>query len=284
MKDICIADMGKTISILGLGWLGLPLAKSFLKKGYKVKGSVTSKEKQQELNSKNIETSVIKIDDNDIYVSNPSFFQTDILFINIPPRRIPNIETIYPCQIKRIKSFIHSFGIQKVIFISSTSVYPENGGLVTESLNLSPEKPSGKACLFAEEIIRNQLNVQITIIRFGGLIGANRKPHRFMKSGLNNGIGNIPINLIHLDDSIGIIHHIIENNIWNEVINGVCPIHPSRKEFYEIAAQISQIEKPLFEENFSISFKEVSAEKITKHLGYQFKYQSPIDYLNSPSY
>ena len=33
------------ISILGCGWLGLPLAKSLLAKGYKIKGSTTSESK-----------------------------------------------------------------------------------------------------------------------------------------------------------------------------------------------------------------------------------------------
>lgn len=32
----------KPISILGCGWLGLPLAKSLLEKGFSVKGSTTS--------------------------------------------------------------------------------------------------------------------------------------------------------------------------------------------------------------------------------------------------
>ena len=33
------------IGIIGCGWLGLPLAKLFLKNGFLVKGSTTSKEK-----------------------------------------------------------------------------------------------------------------------------------------------------------------------------------------------------------------------------------------------
>jgi 3-hydroxyisobutyrate dehydrogenase-like beta-hydroxyacid dehydrogenase len=32
----------KSISILGCGWLGVPLAKHLIQKGFSVKGSVTS--------------------------------------------------------------------------------------------------------------------------------------------------------------------------------------------------------------------------------------------------
>ena len=35
----------RQISILGCGWLGLPLAKSLLEKGFSVKGSTTTSEK-----------------------------------------------------------------------------------------------------------------------------------------------------------------------------------------------------------------------------------------------
>jgi 3-hydroxyisobutyrate dehydrogenase-like beta-hydroxyacid dehydrogenase len=41
--------MGIKISILGCGWLGLPLAKSLLAKSYEVKGSTTSENKLEVL-------------------------------------------------------------------------------------------------------------------------------------------------------------------------------------------------------------------------------------------
>ena len=37
--------MNNKIALIGCGWLGLPLAKSLLKKGYQVAGSTTSVEK-----------------------------------------------------------------------------------------------------------------------------------------------------------------------------------------------------------------------------------------------
>jgi len=253
----------KTISILGLGWLGLPLAKSMLAKGYKVKGTVTHNEKAALLADSGIDVSLLTLHHQHMVLTNVSFFDTDVLIINIPPRRTDDIETIYPAQIKQLLPSITRHKIGKVIFVSSTSVYPASEGTAIESeTGLKPDKPSGVACLNAENVLANDNRFSTTVIRFGGLIGADRNPHRFMRSGVKNGDGNQPVNLIHLDDCIGIIAHVIENEIWGEVINGCCPVHPIREEFYRKAAEVAGVEPPHFENNPGERHKTVSSEKI----------------------
>ena len=51
----------KQISILGCGWLGLPLAKHFISKNYEVKGSTTTQEKTQMLADNKISPYLIKL-------------------------------------------------------------------------------------------------------------------------------------------------------------------------------------------------------------------------------
>ena len=274
----------KTIAILGLGWLGFPLAKALLACGYKVKGSVTSSEKISKLEGAGIELSVVKLYDEYIEYSDARFFNADILFINFPPKRVKGIESIYPNQVKHLLPLIQQYGISKVVFVSSTSVYNETNGVVTEDDELRPEKPSGIACLNAENVLRQSDQFATTVIRFGGLIGADRNPHRFMKRSVKNGPAEMPVNLIHLDDCIGIVQHILENKIWNEVINGCCPVHPVRKEFYQTAAKIAGLELPQFDNKPDFKFKRVSSERLTNQFGYHFKYQSPVDYLKSLDY
>ena len=230
----------------------MPLAKSLVKKGYNVKGSVTSAEKMNTIDDPEIDVSVVKTEANTISISNPDFFKTDVLFINIPPQRIPDIEAVYPAQIGQILPFIAKNKIEKVIFVSSTSVYPEINGEVTEEDDFQPEKGSGMACLNAEQLLQKQADFATTIIRFGGLIGADRNPHRFMKRGIKNGPGLKPINLIHLDDCIGIVHHILK---------------------------VANAEPPEFDASNDSSFKIVSSEKLINKLGYSFKYESPMDWL-----
>ena len=52
------------ISILGCGWLGFPLAKALVSKGFSVKGSTTSDEKIAVLKNAGIEPFLIALSEN----------------------------------------------------------------------------------------------------------------------------------------------------------------------------------------------------------------------------
>lgn len=267
-----------SVSILGCGWLGMPLAKHFLNKGFRVKGSVTSPEKLILLNESGISPYQVILNDSEASVTDETFFETDVLIISVPPRRIEGIEQIYPTQVGFIIPYILKFGISKVIFISSTSVYPENYLTAREDDLPVPDKESGKACLAAENLLRNLTDFQTTIIRFGGLIGADRNPARFLLKS-NRPVANVPVNLIHQDDCIGIISSIIDQDLWGETFNACCPEHPLKKDFYGKAAEISGLPEPLIA-TFTEEYKIVDSSKLTRMLNYQFKYPSPMDYLN----
>lgn len=271
--------MGKqAVSILGCGWLGMPLAKHLINQGVLVKGSVTSPEKLTLLSGNGILSYQIILSDSEAWVNDTTFFETDVLIISIPPRRIDGIEQIYPTQIGLIIPYILKFAISKVIFISSTSVYPENYQTAKEDVQPVPDKESGRACLAAENLLRNLTDFQTTIIRFGGLIGADRNPARFLLKSARP-VANVPVNLIHQDDCIGIISSIIDRDLWGETLNACCPEHPMKIDFYGKAAGISGLPEPMITA-FTEEYKIVDSSKLTRKLNYRFKYPSPMDYLN----
>ena len=268
-----------TISILGCGWLGVPLARHLLENGFTVKGSVTSTEKFDLLQNAGIQPYKIVLNEKLAEVDDSTFFDCDVLIISMPPRRIPDIENVFPAQITGLIPLILKSDIQKVIFISSTSVYPENLQTASESDELLPDKSSGKALVIAENLFKSRTDFKTTIIRFGGLIGADRNPaHFLLKSGQT--VLNTPVNLIHQDDCIGIINAIIEQGLWGETLNACCPEHPLKKDFYGKAAQISGLPEPSIS-NGPEAFKIIDSSKLIRLLNYQFKYQSPMDYLDS---
>lgn len=274
--------MMRTVSILGVGWLGLPLARKLISSGYKVKGSVTSVEKMESLQQKAIWPFRVIAGSGGLYVNDPAFFDTDILIISIPPRRIPDIEILFPEQIRHLIAQIEKSGVKKVIFISSTSVYPESGGTARETDILLPEKASGSALVDAENQFRLNHHFETTIIRFGGLIGADRNPARFLVRKKTAVDGGKPVNLIHQDDCIQIVMEIIRQNAWGETFNACCPKHPTRKEFYQKASDVSGIPAPDFVDGDE-PFKIVSSQKLVRYLDYEFKFPSPLDYLNTTS-
>ena len=74
------------ISILGCGWLGLPLAQTLLGRGYIVKGSTTREEKLATLEERGITPYLIRFSPqiNDDYQAD--FFDSEVLIVNIPPK------------------------------------------------------------------------------------------------------------------------------------------------------------------------------------------------------
>ena len=269
----------KSISILGCGWLGVPLGRHLIQKGFFVKGSVTSEDKFLLLSEAGINPFRIVVSDTEVIMDDPDFFHADLLIISIPPKRIDAIEQVYPSQMRRLIPFILNSGIQKVIFISSTSVYPDKNQIAREEDFLVPDKPSGRALLEAEELIKEIAEFKSTIIRFGGLIGVDRNPGRFLLKS-SKPIEDAPVNLIHQDDCIEIISSIIDHDLWGETLNACCPEHPMKKDFYQKAAEQAGY-SALVVSDENAPFKIVDSSKLIRLLDYEFIYSSPMDYLDA---
>jgi len=258
------------IGIIGCGWLGLPLAKLLLLNKYSVKGSTTSKEKLQILQNQKINPYLIEIKENEIKGDIDSFMLgLDILIINIPPKMKSNPNSKYSKKIESLNNFIKSKSINKILFISSTSVYGSNKGKVDSNTVPIPNSENGLEILKSEEILNKNKNC--TIIRFGGLIGKNRHPVYFLSK--KNKVLNpqAPINLIHLEDCIQIIYSIIEKNKWGKTFLGVSPYHPKRINYYNKKCRELGLKEIKFDNNTSTK-KEITDYKIKSELNYNFKY------------
>ena len=265
----------KQISILGCGWLGLPLAKSLISKGFSVKGSTTSLEKISILENHGIQAYRIEISESEIKGEAKSFLEnSEILIIDIPPKLRGDSNENFVKKIKKLIPFIEKSKIEKVIFISSSSVYaddPSTALRVTELVKPNPNTESGKQLVKSEILLQSNANFKTTIIRCGGLIGEERHPvyHLAGKQNLQN--PDAPINLIHQIDCIGIIEKIIEQNCWNETFNAVAPFHPTRKEYYTQKAKELNLPLPEFSAEKTSIGKTMMSNKLETFLHYKFQ-------------
>src|SRR5690606_5924908 len=141
---------------MGCGWLGMPLVKELVKKRKDIKGSTTTKEKLEEIKGCGAIPYLITLSEIERKTLQ-SFLDNDILIVNIPPGRNPNSSSLYIQHLENLNSFINQSRIQKVIFISSTSVYKETNSEVTENSGISEEE-SAQRLFKAEEIFRNNPN------------------------------------------------------------------------------------------------------------------------------
>jgi nucleoside-diphosphate-sugar epimerase len=269
-----------SISVLGCGWLGLPLAEQLIGQNFLVKGSVTRPEKLPLLHQKKIIPYCIQLTDASIAGDQQEeFFNSDLLIVNFPPGRKPDVINHHTAQIRQLIKAVNQSSIRQVIFISSSAVYPDLNREVFETEKNQPSKDSGKALLEGEQMLRSQEKFSTTIIRFGGLIGPERHPGKFLAGKKNVANGGAPVNIIHRDDCIALIAELIQQQAWGEIFNACANIHPSRKEFYTIAAEQLGLEIPSFSGD-AVEFKIINSDKIKKRLGYSFKYPDPLNSLN----
>ncbi|QHS58522.1 SDR family oxidoreductase [Chitinophaga agri] len=271
-----------TISILGCGWLGLPLAVHLVKEGYLVKGSVTTDDKMNELAEQQIKPYKVMITDAGIDSNDMTgFLQSQILIINFPPSRREDVVLYHQAQMAHLIKEVEHSPVKHVLFISSTSVYPDVNGEVYEHEVAMPTKGSGKALLTVEKMLRTNVRFMTTVIRFAGLIGYDRMPGRFLAGKKNVENGDAPINVIHQDDCIALIREIIRQQAWGDVFNACADEHPTRREYYTQAAAVAGLELPTFAVTADPHFKIVNADKIKQRLDYSFRYPDPLSLLHS---
>ncbi len=266
----------ETITILGCGWLGLPLARTLVKEGYSVKGSTTREERLETIHDAGVEPYLVKLDPEVNGDDIVAFLQSDILIVNIPPARRDDIVEYH---IEQFSSLIDALGqspVRSVLLVSSTSVYPALNSEVTEEDGVDPESLAGQALLLVEEMLMQESGFQTTVLRFGGLVGYDRNPAKYLASMAEITHSDQPMNLVHRDDCVKIISEIIRLEQWGEVFNACSPVHPLRKEYYGRAAATAGIESPpLAPSAEPAPYKLVNSDKMINALHYHFLYPDP---------
>jgi nucleoside-diphosphate-sugar epimerase len=272
------------ISILGCGWLGLPLAKALLQNEYLINGSTTTPEKLSTLENAGIQPFLIAIPadlnedslDGKIFSTAMQHFLSgsETLIIDIPPQLRGHSATFpektFVKKIATLIPFIEKSTVENVLFVSSTSIFGEGQKTVTASTNPEPDTESGKQLLEVEQLLQRNKNFKTTSIRFGGLIGKDRHPAKFLAGKENLENPDAPINLIHQEDCIGIILKIIETDCWNETFNAVSSFHPSRNDYYTQKAAELNLALPKFDHSKPSIGKIIENDKVVQLLKYTF--------------
>lgn len=262
-----------TISICGAGWLGLPLGKQLLSTGNKVNVSTTRLEKHNELQNDGFNSYLFSIspDNNDKLPE--SFFDTDSLVITVPFKRSLTDPQDYLHQIKHILN--HTPADTYIIFTSSTSVYTNTNDWVTEDSPIEHPTRRQMALLEVEKLI---LDRRGTVLRLAGLYGPDRHIGGFLRHTTTPKPGQTPVNLVHRDDVLAILSHLLKKPAPGTTLNVVSDAHPSRKELYTTHARRRGFPIPEFDDSNDASFKLVSNQRLKDMLGYSFKHSDPMSH------
>jgi len=265
--------MNKTVAIAGMGWLGQPLAYQLATLGYTIKGSVTTVEKAAILQQNGFDAYPLEISESGIIGEVKALLSSaDYLIIMIPPGLRKNTGADYVLKMAHLLEAIKKSNVSKIIFVSSTSVYDDSQGKVTEKDDPKPETIAGKQLRQVEELLINSKEIQTTIVRFGGLMGGNRNPAKYLAGRKDLADGNAPVNLIHRDDCINILIEVLKQDAFGKVFNAVNPNHPKKSEYYIKKAKELNLSPPSFSKsNRGEIFKQVDSENLNSILNYSFK-------------
>lgn len=212
------------ISIIALGKLGTLLYKKLAPR-YNVMGSFYSIKKGV--------SNEFFFDFNDEIIPN-ELDDLDILIFNLTPSVINSI--------KKFKNFIDKTSPKRFIFISSTSVYGEQGHVDEDSPTI-PQSESGKLLKLCEDYLI-QSSSNYLIIRPGGIVYHNSHPAKYLSGKNINMFKGERVNLIQVDDLVDIV----ANNLLSsyKIINAVNINHPLKIEYYTNYCLLNNLDIPNF--------------------------------------
>ncbi len=240
------------IGLIGVGFLGKPLARKLTEEGYDVVGTTSR------------EYDIMKD-------SVPENLKScDIVIYDVPP--LSDVEAVERC--------FQQFGKdQRFIYISSTSIFGPEAGPIDESYTPPENSPYAPVVLKLELVARNHFQ-QLCLLRFGGLYGntetSKRHPVTFLAGRKNLKTGSEFLHLVHVEDCIEAILAVIEENFFPGEFNILSDLRITKKDYYSFIAKKLGLESPEYDEVVLKNPTNISNEKSKELLG--LTYRNPLDY------
>lgn len=260
------------ITIVGCGWLGTALGKQMVQEGHTVTGSYRNKERRGKLSHHNIKPFTFILEQKTPINAN-ILKNTTVLLITLPPLRGSNTMTFAD----HLKHLVSQFNDNcRVIYTSSTGIYPHKSGEYSEDYEFVENKNS--TLVQAEIMMRELLGDRVSVLRLGGLFGKKRHPAMKLQGNLEVKNPKGLVNLVHQDDIIEIFKILMAKETHGDVYNVVYPDYPNRQEYYTKIYRKYGLEAIRFDEDSPLIERKIVAGKIQKDLG--FKFEHSIDELD----
>lgn len=236
--------------ILGCGYLGLRLAHSLKTKGYCVLASTRNREKASDL-LKHVDKVVLW--DHGKKAADLSKIKN--LFFTAAPDTLSSYQETFFDNASFLKESLDQMpNLNHLIFTSSTSIYGDQKGIVSEETLPFPKSESSKILLETEKKLLSfseSRPLKVTILRLGEIIGPSRTIGDKLKRYENKkipGTGENITNLIHVEDIVRGINFVLNNELEG-VFNLVSNYHETRKQLYHNACLLLLLKEPLWDQN-----------------------------------
>ncbi|WP_034943075.1 SDR family oxidoreductase [Erwinia oleae] len=268
----------KSVAIVGLGWLGMPLGLSLTAHGWQVKGTKTTPDGVEAARMCGIESCLLEL--TPALICEPddlaALMNVEALIVTLPASRTAAGGENYLLAVQQMVDSALAYHIPRIIFTSSTSVYGNGSGVMKENSPLEATTVAGRTLKELEEWLHHLPGTSVDILRLGGLVGPDRHPGRFLagKSGLSNGAHGV--NLVHLEDVIDAITLLLQTPKGGHIYNLCAPAHPARRDFYPAVARQLNLAPPTFlPDESGDKGKVIDGGKICRELGFEYRYPDP---------
>lgn len=266
--------MKNKIAILGCGWLGFPLAQKLIEEGYEVKGTTTTSGKLEKLEQAGIQPFLISLTEEKV-TGNTKDFLSDIetLIIDIPPGLRRNPEEDFVQKMKNFLTEVKKSEVKNVVYVSSTSVFEGHESIPTFKESDVPNGSSSKAkqLIDVENLWKNKDTFLSAIVRFGGLVGEDRHPAKYLAGKKDVKNPHAPVNMIAQKDAVALLLQWIKNPVAG-IFHGVYPEHLNREDYYSAKAKEKGLAAPQFDTKEVSKGKQISSKETSKALDFVFNF------------
>lgn len=268
----------KKVGIVGLGWLGMPLALALTARGWQVTGSKTTQDGVEAARMCGIDSYPLRLEPQLVCETEDldALMNVDALAITLPARRSGEGEDFYRQAVQEIVDTALVHHIPRIIFTSSTSVYGNTPGTLKESSPREPVTSSGKVLKELEDWLHQLPGTSVDILRLAGLVGPGRHPGRFF-AGKAAPDGQHGVNLVHLEDVVSAITLLLHAPKGGHIYNICAPLHPAREVFYPQMARELGLEAPVFSPHAGGGMgKIIDGNRICRELGFEYQHPDPL--------
>jgi nucleoside-diphosphate-sugar epimerase len=273
------------VLILGCGYVGLPLGEELVRQGHEVFGLRRSASAAGKLDAVGIRPLISDITRHEQLDRLPRQCDWIINLISSTGGGPEEYRQAYFEGTRNVIDWLAAAPPRKYVYTSSTGVYAQNDGSpVDETSRTEPGNETGKVLVETERLLIEsfrQKHFPAVILRVAGIYGPGRT--YFLKQFLSGesriaGKGERVMNMIHLDDLVGIISAALVSGRPGEIYNAVDDQPVQQLDFYRWLAETLDRDMPpasTGEEQArkrGLTSKQVLNRKLKEELGYKFKH------------
>ncbi len=252
----------QSVIIFGCGYVGTALAKHLLNQGVKVAALTRNTQKAAYLRKMGAELrtsydqATIKViegdlDSNDWHERFEGRYEAVVNCVSSAGGGLAGYQRSYVDGQRSILEWAKSQSIRSYVYTSSTSVYPQdNGVLIDESADTSGAPATGQLLLESEVMLaKSDILPKWYVLRLAGIYGEGR---HFLLDQIREAKGEIPgsgdyaMNMVHLEDIISAICVALCGEAASDVYNITDDAPTIKADVLAYLAEAMELPKPVF--------------------------------------